>query len=559
MTRRVWAGPPWRRGLVWGLAVLLGAAVLIGTHDGSDLAAKDEPAKKDALPADLALVPSDAFAFVTVRVADLWNDEGTKALRADFAREQADLYKEAVKSVSVPPAEIERLTFVITKAPGPNDPGPIVAVLVATNKPYDQKKVLADLLPEAKEKKHKGKTYFVQEEAAAIYPVDASTFLMGRTDTVEGVMDAAGKAGENALAPALALAAGKHHVVAAMRPAALLETIGNMIPPQIEAFKPLLEAQAAYGHIHFGKETKLEAHVVYGGESETKDGVTAAKGLVALIQTVLPMGEAELEKLPKGKVDTFKKLFKEFGTSLKDVPIEAKGKEVKVALTLKADVATVSKGVFEGLFVFRGQASRVSSANNLKQMALAMHNIASANGDTFPPAAIADKDGKPLLSWRVAILPYVEQDQLYQKFHLDEPWDSDHNKKLIENMPKIFDLPAEDRKAPEKENTTHYRVFHGKGAAFEGTKGIKLADITDGTSNTILIVEAEDAVPWTKPEELPFDAKKDLPKLGLKGAEKFNAVFADGAIHVLSKKIDKDTLKALITRNGGENVKIPDE
>jgi hypothetical protein len=557
MTRSVWAGPLWRRGLAWGLAVLVGAAVLVGTRDGSDVAAKDEPAAKGKLPADLALVPGDAFAFVTVRVADLWNDEGTKALRTDFAKANPDAYKEAIKGVSVPPDQVERLTFVITKTPGPNDSGPIVAVLVATTKPYDQKKVLADLVPEAKEEKRKGKTYFAQGEAA-VYPVDATTFLMGRTDTVEGVMDAAGKGGETVLAPALALAAGKNHVVGAMRPAALLDTIGNMIPPQVEAFKPLLEAQAAYGQVNFGKEAKLEAHVVYGGESEAKDGVTAAKALVALIESVLPMGEAELDKLPKGKIDTFKKLYKEFGTTLKDVPIEAKGKEVKVTLTLKADVATISKGVFEGLVVARGGAAQVSSVNNLKQMAVAMHNYADTMGN-FPPAAITDKDGKPLLSWRVAILPYVEQNNLYQQFHLDEPWDSDHNKKLLENMPKIYVVPTADGKeADEKQTKTHYRVFHGKGAAFEGTTGIKFADITDGTSNTILIVEAEDAVPWTKPDELPFDPKKDPPKVGLKGAEKFNAAFADGAVHTMSKKIDKDTLKGLITRNGGENVTIPD-
>ncbi len=558
MTRSVLSGPPWRRGLAWGIAVLLGAAVLLGTRDGSDVAAKDEPAAKKALPADLALVPGDSFAFVTIRVADLWNDEGTKVLRTHAAKEHPEEYKELIKSVSVPPAEIERLTFVITKTPGPNDPGPVVAVLVATTKPYDRKKVLEDLVPEAKEEKRKGKTYHVLGEAA-LYPVDATTFLMGRTETVEGVMDGATKGGDNVLAPALALAAGKHHVVGGMRPAALLETIGNMIPPQVEAFKPLLEAPAAYGTIDFGKETKLEARLVCSGESEAKDAVTAGKGLVALIQTVLPMGEAELDKLPKGKVDTFKKLFKEFGTALKDMPIEAKDKQVTAALTLKADVATISKGVLEGLFVARGAASEASSANNLKQMVLAMHNYHDTMG-AFPPAAITDKDGKALLSWRVAILPYVEQANLYNEFHLDEPWDSDHNKKLIENMPKIYQIPAPDGKAPEKPNTTHYRVFHGKGAAFEGTKGMKLpGDFPDGTSNTILIVEAEDAVPWTKPDELPFDPKKDLPKLGLKGAEKFNAAFADGSVHMLSKKIDKDTLKALITRNGGENVKIPDE
>ncbi len=127
-------------------------------------------------------------------------------------------------------------------------------------------------------------------------------------------------------------------------------------------------------------------------------------------------------------------------------------------------------------------------------------------------------------------------------------------------MPALFATPEPEGKEPTtKPTTTRYRVFHGKGAAFEGTKGTKIGDITDGTSLTILIVEATDPVTWTKPEELPFDPKKDLPKLGLKDAERFNVAFADGSVRTLKKTIKKDTLKALITRNGAENVTIPED
>jgi hypothetical protein len=181
-------------------------------------------------------------------------------------------------------------------------------------------------------------------------------------------------------------------------------------------------------------------------------------------------------------------------------------------------------------------------------MALAMHNYLDTNG-TFPPAAHTDKDGKPLLSWRVLILPYLEQSQLYNDFKLDEPWDGPNNKKLLERMPKVFavgDKPGAN---------TYYRVFLGKGAAFEGAKGLKIADFTDGTSNTFLIVEAETPVPWTKPDELEFDAKKELPKLGGVDKENFYAAFADGSVKSFPKTIDKDKLKAYITRNGGEVIK----
>jgi hypothetical protein len=555
MTRTVLTGPPLRRGLAWGVVVLLGAAALLGSGDGRDVAAKDEPAAKAKLPADLALVPGDAFAFATIRVADLWNDPGTKPLRERLSKEFPDVYKELEKTAGVPLEQIERLSFVITKTPGPGDQGPVFAILVTTTKPYDKQKLLAALVPDSKEETRKGKAMYVLG-GAAVCPIDATTFLMGATDVVEDVLERAGKVTDSPLAPALTLAAGKHHAVGGIRPAALLDTIGNMIPGEVEAFKPLLELPAAYGSIDFGKEATLDARLVSAGDAEAKTTVTAAKSLVALVQQLgFPAAEAELDKRPKGEVDTFKKLFKEFATAIKDMPIEAKGKEVPLKLTLKADLSEISKGLEEGAMLVRGAASRVQSSNNLKQMVLAMHNYASSNGDTFPPAAICDAKDKPLLSWRVAILPYIEQDALYREFKLDEPWDSDHNKKLLDKMPRVYMTTEQAQKADEKGEkvtTTHYRVFHGKGAAFEGTKGLRIADFTDGTSNTIMIVEAEQAVPWTKPEELPFDPAKDLPKLGMKGAQKFNAAFADGSVRELQKDIKKDELKPLITRNAGD-------
>src|SRR5262249_52470248 len=127
----------------------------------------------------------------------------------------------------------------------------------------------------------------------------------------------------------------------------------------------------------------------------------------------------------------------------------------------------------------RNARDRMISSNNLKQIGLAMH-MYHDNYGKLPASAIYSKDGKPLLSWRVAILPYIEQEALYKEFHLDEPWDSEHNKKLLDRMPKVYGA---------KGNETHYRVFTGKSSAFESKEGQKFADFTDGLSNTIMIVE----------------------------------------------------------------------
>jgi hypothetical protein len=190
--------------------------------------------------------------------------------------------------------------------------------------------------------------------------------------------------------------------------------------------------------------------------------------------------------------------------------------------------------------------------NNLKMIGLACHNFESANGHF--PNNVTSKDGKLLLSWRVQLLPYVEEDALYRQFKLDEAWDSDHNKKLIEKMPKLY-LPVRGKAS---KNETFYRGFTGKSTWFEKGHQLRITSITDGTSNTIIAVEAEKPVIWTKPEDLPFDTSKDeLPKLGGMFDGTFHALLGDGSVRTIKSTIAKETLKALITRDGGEVVQIP--
>ena len=185
-------------------------------------------------------------------------------------------------------------------------------------------------------------------------------------------------------------------------------------------------------------------------------------------------------------------------------------------------------------------------------MAVAIHNYQDNHG-TLPPHAVYSKDGKPLLSWRVLILPFIEQSTLFEKFHLDEPWDSPHNIALLPEMPKMYG--RYDHKTTAAPYTTFYQVFVGKGAAFEGAKGLKLAeDFPDGTSNTILMVEAGEAVPWTKPEDLPYAADQPLPALGGLFMSTIRSALADGSVHSIKRETSEETLRASITRNGGDTL-----
>ncbi|HZV05319.1 MAG TPA: sigma-70 family RNA polymerase sigma factor [Gemmataceae bacterium] len=195
------------------------------------------------------------------------------------------------------------------------------------------------------------------------------------------------------------------------------------------------------------------------------------------------------------------------------------------------------------------KAARLRSFRNLQDQMLAMHSYLDVNKH-FPPAAIYDKTGKPLLSWRVLLLPYLEEDALFKQFHLDEPWDSKHNKPLLAKMPKQYAPPLPDK--TKEKYATFYQVFTGKSTIFEGKEGMGIPDITDGTSCTIAIVEAGEAVPWTKPADLPYDDKKPLPKLGGLFTDGFHAALADGSVRFFTPKLTERTLRSAITRNGGE-------
>lgn len=222
-------------------------------------------------------------------------------------------------------------------------------------------------------------------------------------------------------------------------------------------------------------------------------------------------------------------------------------KEDRLVLAINDDA--FQKAVKPVLAKTRAAAQRAHDMNNLKQIALAMHNYHDVYR-SFPGVKF-DAQGKPLLSWRVHILPFIEQQPLYREFKLDEPWDSEHNKKLIARMPPTYRSPS--MKKGDKGKTCYLGVA-GKGAIFDGTMGIKFTDITDGTSNTIMIVEVNDdnAVPWSKPDDFPINTKDPLKKLVRPGAKSFIAAFADGSVRSISSTISEKLLRALFTRNGGE-------
>jgi len=207
----------------------------------------------------------------------------------------------------------------------------------------------------------------------------------------------------------------------------------------------------------------------------------------------------------------------------------------------------------------REAARQAQCTNNLKQIALGMQEYADVY-NAFPPAYMVDADGKPMHSWRVLILPYIEQKALYDRYNFDEPWDGPNNSQLAALMPTIYACPSNATEPGS--TTTAYAVINGKGAVFDGDRPCPmkpLSAIRDGSSNTLLVVEASGAkIHWMEPRDLDF-SKMQFVINGPGGNEiashhpsTVNVAFADGYVRTLASELSPIFLRGMITREGLE-------
>ncbi len=208
----------------------------------------------------------------------------------------------------------------------------------------------------------------------------------------------------------------------------------------------------------------------------------------------------------------------------------------------------------------------IAVALDLKQLGIAFLQYNSERGElplaapsTAPPQGGAVHPRR--LPWRVALLPYLDADPLYRKITNDlrtraqvgpEFWVSSE---LLPFRPKVYAAGAD---VPDTH--TRYRVFVGGGAAFEPDQPQRIpASFPDGPSSTFLVVEAEEAVPWSSAQELTYDPKKPLPKLGVPSRDGFYALMVDGTVRYIPKNTDEKTIRAMITRAGNETFQLPGE
>jgi beta-lactamase regulating signal transducer with metallopeptidase domain len=232
--------------------------------------------------------------------------------------------------------------------------------------------------------------------------------------------------------------------------------------------------------------------------------------------------------------------------------VQIEGTIVSVKTNIKSEdipVASLATAIMQT----RQAAERSQSANNLKQIALAFHNFESTYRQ-FPGTSRSPNPGhKHPVSWRVMILPFIEQNELYSAYRFDEPWDGPNNSKLLARIPKIYRHPD----AATDSTESNYAILVGEETIFPPTKAPKIFEITDGTSDTIMLIETKKSIPWTKPEDIEYEKDKPIPLMGGFSESGFNAAFADGSVRFLAKTLNESLLRSMITARGGEVISNP--
>jgi hypothetical protein len=519
---------------IWGILAL--AAGLIVSISAPRPAAALQPA--NAIPTELRYVPHDAAFFIYADAEKIWKHDLLSQFRKAEKKTFDTVELTIEKSLGAKPDALKSLVVFMPTIKQPDDTRKAGFVLTFA-KPFDKKKLEAGVTE-----------LFGKNEKVTVHSANETTavVLLGLDDKYSKPRPAND---EGPITKAIqAAATGKHTFVAAVNMANMPDEIRkDDLPGGVRAFQPIFHSESLIATLDLGKSLDLNVRVKTKRAAQAIDAEKALAALAKLLGDELggEIKPLEMEATKDAALKDLVAVVKAIVDTAKKAKFQIDGNDALMSMSLPLAELPLVNAFSTAVRKIETAASAQVSTNNLKQIALAMHNYHDAIG-AFPPAAVCDKKGKPQLSWRVLILPYLDQETLYKQFKLDEPWDSENNKKLIDKMPRVYSLTGKPGGTD-----THYRVFVGNGAGFDWVMGSKINNITDGTSNTFMCVTAATAVPWTKPDELEFDPEKDMSKLlGLVVNGKAQVAMFDGSVRSLNKLPSKETLNALITRAGGE-------
>lgn len=501
--------------------------------------------------AALKYLPADAFAAVSVYPQLVFNNALTKDVPWD------EVFAEMIKRRKFDPRKIEQVhVFVPTPAPtGP--PAPVPTVVVRFTEVIDTAGLMEQIFEEGSEKVEAGGKVYYRDKTArapiAIFMPDDRTLVGCMVTDAAKLLDAKGSTGPLNDRIKAGPTNNVFNAVVLLEPVRptldQLTMLGKSQMP--EAFQPFADIPANVDVLTAAMS--LDGPMLLSIHLESKNEAAATKiqgtlqGGLAMLKGIYGLQREQLAKAAPPEAAPLLTLADEVVGGLE---VQTKGALVSVNLATPKSLPKVGEAMGAMIESARKSALKARASNNLRQIMFAM--LAHNDSTRKLPTNSYDADGKPLLSWRVHILPFVEQRALYDQFKLDEPWDSEHNRKLAAQMPQVY---RSVNAAPDTDKTP-YQTFSGEGTAFEPKKALTITDVRDGMSNTIAVVEvgADKAVVWTKPEDVPLQGASPVAALGTLDDSGFLVGFLDGSVMRLPKTIKAETLKAMISPAGGETI-----
>jgi prepilin-type processing-associated H-X9-DG protein len=555
-----------RRMALVGLLVIAGilaAGLRAPDRRGGAMAQQPEPAAAGSAagqqaatdPIDLKLVPSEACLVGAIRPARIFARPEMLKL-AEVLNKQVEMEE----ALGLPVEQIDQVIFVALR-PAPQIPGappmppqPRGQILRATE-PHDWAKYAGNLVPNAAEVRYAGQTYYrstTQPNAPCYFRPDDRTIVIDEEASLfRYMLRAQGLPGEHVWAGNWDQVSGGVAAAAVdMSCIRLLLTDEMLRQPQsapFAGFAPLWEESTSLVAGVTMNDT-MQATIIAATPNEEGRVKVAdtARALLTLMGNIAKSTRQQAAASPDGAAAL---PFFDLGMGLlATAKVDVDGSNVRAVASTDANVAQAAAILVPAVSAAREAARRAQAMNNLKQLALALHNYADVH-KSFPPSVLYSPSNVPY-SWRVAVLPYLEQSELYQQYNFDQPWDSPGNLKVLERMPVVLRDPGADPTS----TSSSYFALTGPDAVFGDRTGTGFQQILDGTSNTLMLVEAQRDIPWTKPEDIAYDPNQPLPKFGGLRPNGFNAAFCDGSVRFISNTVAEAVLRALITKAGGEIV-----
>ncbi len=549
-------------------------AGLRGPLGDSPAMAQEQPAAAGAAAApgsyNMAFVPDDARLLIAARPGNLLHRREIRSLLDSMLRGPVAVDKLPIKPEDVEQVlifwESEAIADGPRRGPGFGIPS---GVVLRTNRAQDWKAQISRFLeqdrhaPRLEEAKHEGQTYSRVDGGGSmvlgIFTPDDRTVVAAEEVVLRDLITDRNATARHHWDDAWKRVA-KGQLMIALDARWLRRQIAHATPHgppdariMLDTFAPLYEKAESYAASIQVNDQSVAIDVVGGTTSpqNARDVAETAQAVLTLGKNALRGVKRDLNGQRRGS-EAAEWLIQSADSILAQAKVETTEGFVHLHADAPVDIAEGIRLVAPAVGSARTAARRAQSVNNLKQIGLAFHNYHSAMNH-FPAAVnMGGKNRNIPYSWRVAILPYIEQQALYNQYNFDEPWDGPNNRKLIDKMPVIYAYPDPNGSPSGSKGNTSYFAFTGPSTAVGAGGDPQIQNFTDGTSNTILAVEAKREVPWTRPEDIPFDPKQPLPEIGGYNPDGTNALFADGSVHFLRKGVNPRVMKALITRDGGE-------